>query len=294
MQTQDAPPKTGTAAPRSTALHGRSDEHERIDCLVRGAPPSRSAVLMLRGPAGIGKSALLEEARLSAADLQVLACHGTEAETRLPYAALDQLLRPVLDHPGAIPDIQARALRCALGLEFGSRPEPFLVALAVLSVLAEAADARPVLCVIDDAQWLDEATADTLLFVARRLEAESIAMLFAAREEPDERLEAPGLASCASAGSTTRRPTRSSSARAAGRSPRTSPSGWSMRRRATRSPCSSSPPRSPRDRPQGSSRSSDRCPSARTSSARSSSGCGDCRPPASGCCSSPPPTRAVI
>ena len=194
MQTQDARPATGTAAPRSTTLHGRRDELERIDRLMRGARASQSSVLMLRGPAGIGKSALLEEARLSAADLQVLACHGTEAETRLPYAALDQLLRPVLDHADAIPDIQARALRCALGLEFGSRPEPFLVALAVLSVLAEAADARPLLCVVDDAQWLDEATADALLFVARRLEAEPIAMLFAAREEPDERLEAPGLA----------------------------------------------------------------------------------------------------
>jgi predicted ATPase len=193
MQTEHAAPQTGSMAPRSTALLGRRDELERIDGLVRDARRSRSAVLLLRGPAGIGKSALLGEARLSAADMQVLACHGTEAETRLPYAALHQLLRPVLDRAEAIPDIQARALRCALGLEFGSRPEPFLVALAVLSVLAEAAEAQPLLCVVDDAQWLDEATADALLFVARRLEAEPIAMLFAAREERDERLEAPGL-----------------------------------------------------------------------------------------------------
>jgi predicted ATP-dependent serine protease len=151
MQTQHAAPRTGSMAPRSTALHGRRDELERIDGLVRDARRSQSAVLLLRGPAGIGKSALLEEARLSAADMQVLACHGTEAETRLPYAALHQLLRPVLDRAEAIPDIQARALRCALGLEFGSRPEPFLVALAVLSVLAEAAEAQPLLCVVDDA-----------------------------------------------------------------------------------------------------------------------------------------------
>jgi DNA-binding CsgD family transcriptional regulator len=193
MQTHDVALQSGPVAPRSTALRGRRDELARIDGLVRDARRAQSAVLLLRGPAGIGKSALLEEARLSAADMQVLACHGTEAETSLPFAALHQLLRPVLDRADAIPDIQARALRCALGLEFGSRPEPFLVALAVLSVLAEAAEAQPLLCVIDDAQWLDEASADALLFVARRLEAEPIAMLFAAREERDERLEAPGL-----------------------------------------------------------------------------------------------------
>jgi DNA-binding CsgD family transcriptional regulator len=193
MPTHDLAPGTGAVTSRSTTLHGRRDELHRVDALLHGVRHSQSAVLVLRGPAGIGKSALLREARVRAADLQVLACHGTEAEIRLPYAALHQLLRPVLDRADVVPDIQARALRCALGLEFGSRPEPFLVALAVLSVLAEAADDQPLLCLVDDAQWLDEATADALLFVARRLEAEPIAMLLAAREERDERLDAPGL-----------------------------------------------------------------------------------------------------
>ena len=193
MHTQDLAPSTGTETPRSTTLDGRRNELDRVAALLHDVRRSRSAVLVLRGPAGIGKSALLHEARVSAADMQVLVCHGTEAEIRLPYAALHQLLRPVLDRAEAVPDIQARALRCALGLEFGSRPEPFLVALAVLSVLAEAAEGQPLLCLVDDAQWLDEATADTLLFVARRLEAEPIAMLFAAREERDERLDAPGI-----------------------------------------------------------------------------------------------------
>ena len=194
MHTQDVVPETRTLVPGSTTLRGRRDELARIDQLLRGARRSQSALLVLRGQAGIGKSALLEEARAGAADMQVLACHGVESETRLPYAALHQLLRPVLDDAEAIPAIQARALRCALGLEFGSRPEPFLVSLAALSVLAEAAERRPLLCVVDDAQWLDETTVEALLFVARRLDAEPIAMLFAAREECDERLETPGLA----------------------------------------------------------------------------------------------------
>src|SRR5690242_8474152 len=137
MHMQDVAPSSATATTRSTTLQGRRRELDRLDALLHSARRSQSAILVLRGPAGIGKSALLHEARLSAADMQVLACHGTEAEIRLPYATLHQLLRPVIDHAEAVPDLQARALRCALGLEFGSRPEPFLVALAVLSVLAE-------------------------------------------------------------------------------------------------------------------------------------------------------------
>ena len=219
MHTQDVAPETGKAAPPETALHGRRDELERIGDLLRGARRSQSAVLVLRGPAGIGKSALLAQARAAAADMQVLACRGTESEARLPFAALHQLLRPVLDRADAIPAIQARALRCALGLEFGSRREPFLVSLAVLSVLAEAAERRPLLCVVDDAQWLDEATADALRFVARRLDAEPVAMLLAAREEPDEGLRrSRGRATARRRARRAGRGTRSSIAPAAGRS----------------------------------------------------------------------------
>jgi DNA-binding CsgD family transcriptional regulator len=194
MHTQDLAPETAIAAPASTALHGRLNELGRLDALLGAARRSHGAVLVLRGPAGIGKSALLEEARAMAADMQVLSCHGTESEARLPFAALHQLLRPVLDHAAAIPAIQSRALRCALGLEFGSRPEPFLVSLAVLSTLADLAEERPLLCLVDDAHWLDGPSAEALLFAARRLDAEPIAMLFAAREERDRRLDAPGLA----------------------------------------------------------------------------------------------------
>ena len=122
MHTQDVAPSTGTVTSRSTTLHGRRDELDRLDDLLRGVRGSQSAVLVLRGPAGTGKSALLAAVRCAAVDMQVLACHGTEAEIRLPYAALHQLLRPVLDRAEAVADVQARALRCALGLEFGSRP----------------------------------------------------------------------------------------------------------------------------------------------------------------------------
>jgi DNA-binding CsgD family transcriptional regulator len=164
-------------------LHGRQSEVEHIEQLLADCRASQSGALVIRGPAGIGKSALLDEARRTAADMQVLSCRGTESETCLPFAALHQLLRPVLGDADAIPAIQRRALRCALGLEAHARPERFLVSVAVLSLLTEAAGRRSVLCVIDDAHWLDEATADVVLFVARRLAAEPIAMLFAAREE---------------------------------------------------------------------------------------------------------------
>ena len=193
MQTQDLAPHTGRLVSGPTPLQGRHGELERIDHVLDACRASQSAVLVIRGPAGIGKSALLEEARHGAADMQVLSCRGTESETCLPFAALHQLLRPVLGDADAIPEIQRRALRCALGLEAHARPEPFQVSVAVLSLLAEAAARRPVLCVIDDAHWLDEATADVVLFVARRLDAEPIAMLFAAREEEHACHESLGL-----------------------------------------------------------------------------------------------------
>jgi DNA-binding CsgD family transcriptional regulator len=193
MQTEQLAPEAPGPAPGSTTLQGRSGEVERIEALLGDCRASRSGALVIRGEAGIGKSALLNEARARAGDMQVLACRGTESETRLPFAALHQLLRPVLGHADAIPATQRRALRCALGLETHDRPEPFLVSVAALSVLAEAAERRPVLCIVDDAHWLDEATADVVLFVARRLDAEPIAMLFAAREEEYACMESLGL-----------------------------------------------------------------------------------------------------
>jgi DNA-binding CsgD family transcriptional regulator len=197
MQIQEVAPDTeqgvSELASAPPTLHGRRAELDRIALLLRACRTARSEVLLLRGQAGIGKSALLEEARRGAADLQVLSCRGTESETELPFAALHQLVRPVLGHIDAIPPVQARALRCALGIEPQPRAERFLVSLATLSVLAEAAERQPLLCLVDDAHWLDDATADVLAFVARRLDAEPIAMLFAARDEHDARVEALGL-----------------------------------------------------------------------------------------------------
>jgi ATP/maltotriose-dependent transcriptional regulator MalT len=177
-------------------LYGRDAERALIGGLLEAARASRSGVLVLRGEAGVGKSALLEDARERALDMQVLSCSGIESETQLPFAALHQLLRPILSHAEKLPQPQAGALRGALGLAAGGGDDRFLVSLAVLSLLAEAAEERPLLCLVDDAHWLDDASADAFVFVARRLEAEGIVLLFATREgEPRqfEALELPEL-----------------------------------------------------------------------------------------------------
>jgi DNA-binding CsgD family transcriptional regulator len=175
-------------------LYGRDAERSRVGRLLEDARESRSGVLILRGEPGVGKSALLEEARAQAADMRVLGSRGVESEARLPFAGLHQLLRPVLDRADELPDAQAGALRGALGLAAsGAGRERFLVSVAVLSLLAEVAEERPLLCLVDDAHWLDEASADALVFVARRLEAERIAMLFAAREGEVRAFDAPSV-----------------------------------------------------------------------------------------------------
>jgi DNA-binding CsgD family transcriptional regulator len=174
-------------------LYGRDPERSRIGELLDGARASRSAVLVVSGEPGVGKSALLADARDQAGDMRVLSGAGVESEAQLPFAALHQIVRPVLGHVESLPQPQATALRGALGLAAGGSDDRFLVSLAVLSLLAEAAEDRPLLCLVDDAQWLDDASADALVFVARRLEAESIVMLFGAREGDVRQFEAPGL-----------------------------------------------------------------------------------------------------
>jgi DNA-binding CsgD family transcriptional regulator len=181
-------------------LYGRDPERSIIGGLLEGARESRSGVLVIRGEAGVGKSALLEDARERGSDMRVLACAGVEAESALPFAALHQLLRPVLHHLEKVPMPQADALRGALGLAAGRGDDRFLVSLAVLSLLAEAAERRPLLCLVDDAHWLDDASADALIFVARRLEAEGIVLLFAAREGEVREFDAPELAELRLAG----------------------------------------------------------------------------------------------
>ena len=155
-----------------------------------------SGALVLRGEPGVGKSALLDYAVERAADLQVVRMVAVESETTLGFAAVHQLLLPFLHSVDRLPGPQRRALSVAFGLVSGPPADPFLVGLAVLTLLADAAEVRPVLCVIDDAQWLDDESADVLGFVARRLLADRVGMLFAIREttEPDPRLQAlPGL-----------------------------------------------------------------------------------------------------
>jgi DNA-binding CsgD family transcriptional regulator len=151
---------------------------------VRGG---ESAVLVLRGEAGIGKTALLHYCARQAAGCRVARLAGVESELELPFAALHQLCAPLLGDLAALPEPQQRALQVAFGLATGSAPDRFLIGLGVLSLLAEVAAPRPLVCLVDDAQWLDDASAQVLGFVARRLLAESVLLLFAVREPADGR-----------------------------------------------------------------------------------------------------------
>jgi DNA-binding CsgD family transcriptional regulator len=175
------------------ALYGREQERSRIADLLAAARASRSAALVITGEPGVGKSALLEDARRQAGGMRVVAGSGVESEAQLPFAALHQILRPILGLLDDLPAPQAAALGGALGLVTGRSDDRFVISLAALSLLAEAADRGPLLCLVDDAHWLDDASADALVFVARRLDAEGIVMLFAAREGEGRRFEARGL-----------------------------------------------------------------------------------------------------
>ena len=163
-------------------LYGREAELAVLDDLLRKARAGNSGALVLRGDPGIGKTALLAAAVDRADGCRFIRATGVEEEAELPYAGLHLLLRPALDRIAALPDVQADALRGALGLAKAGSPDRFLVGLAVLSLLAEAAGDGPLLCVVDDAQWLDRPSADALAFAARRLDSESIVMLFGARD----------------------------------------------------------------------------------------------------------------
>jgi predicted ATPase len=176
-----------TRAP-AVQLLGREREREVLDRLLEAARDGNGGVLVLYGDPGVGKTALLEHAIEARANFGVARTVGVEGEIELPFAALHQLCSPSLDHLEHLPDPQRNALEVALGLSAGRAPNPFLVGLAVLNLLSEAAEVQPLLCLVDDAQWLDRASARALAFVARRLLAEKIAMVFAARE-PIEALQ---------------------------------------------------------------------------------------------------------
>ncbi|MEU6739399.1 AAA family ATPase [Streptosporangium sandarakinum] len=164
-------------------LYGRAAEQAQVDRLLADARSGRSGVLVVRGQPGIGKTALLGHLTERAAGVRVLHGVGIESEAELPYAALHLLLRSELDRIDMLPEAQAAALQGALGLGAAAPENRFLVGLAVLSLLAEVAGDGALLCLVDDAQWFDQASIDALVFVARRLDAEGIALVFAGREE---------------------------------------------------------------------------------------------------------------
>src|SRR3954464_13957552 len=164
---------------------GRGVECKAVDRLLADVLVGQSRVLVLRGEAGVGKTALLRYVAEKAAGCRVARAAGVQSEMELPFAGLHQLWAPIFDSLNRIPDPQRDALRVAFGVQDGGAPNHFLIALAALSLLADAAEARPLVCLIDDAQWLDRASAQALAFVARRLLAERIAMIFAIRDPHD-------------------------------------------------------------------------------------------------------------
>ena len=174
-------------------LVGREEECAVIDQLLASAQAGTAGALVVRGEPGIGKSALLGHAWQRAGPMQVLHADGVQAESDLAFAGLHELLRPVLGCLGELPAIQSQALAGALGLAPSSQADRLLISAAVLGLLAAAAESRPTLCVVDDAQWLDRPSAEALVFTARRLRAEHLAILFGAREGKTTHFEATGI-----------------------------------------------------------------------------------------------------
>ncbi|MFI0451994.1 ATP-binding protein [Actinomadura sp. 6N118] len=161
---------------------GRDVECETLDQLLADVRGGESQVLVLRGEAGAGKSALLDHLVAKSSGCRVVAATGVRSEMELAFAAVHQLCVPMLDLLDSLPEPQHEALGTAFGMRAGPAPDQLLISLAVLNLLAQAADERPLVCVIDDAQWLDSASAQILTFVARRLKAESVACVFAVRD----------------------------------------------------------------------------------------------------------------
>ena len=163
-------------------LFGRQRERAVLERLLDTARDGHGAVLVVHGDPGVGKTALLEYAVEAGRDFRVVRTAGVEGEMELDYAALQQLCSPLLEFSERLPDPQRDAIGVAFGLSAGQAPSPFLVGLAVLGLFSEAAERQPLLCLVDDAQWLDGASARALAFVARRLLAERVALAFATRD----------------------------------------------------------------------------------------------------------------
>ncbi len=174
-------------------LHGRARERERLAGLVRDAAAGRSSALLLEGPAGIGKSVLLADALARADGLTLLRAAGYESEQGIPYGALFDLLSPVLELRAQLPEAQREALDGALALGPARPRDRFAVPVALLSLLGACAEERPVLVVVDDLHWLDDASLEAILFAAQRLEAEGVGVLLAARSGEGPAIEAPAI-----------------------------------------------------------------------------------------------------
>ncbi len=175
---------TMTRLPPS-GLVDRRREREVLNRLVAGVRAGQSRVLVLRGEAGVGKTALLEQMAAGALGCRIARAAGVESEMELPFAGLHALCAPMLGRVRRLPVPQRGALSTAFGLDAGPAPDRFMVGLAVLSLLADVAEEQPLLCVVDDAQWLDRVSAQTLGFVGRRLLAERVGLVFAMREDGD-------------------------------------------------------------------------------------------------------------
>ena len=163
-------------------LVGRTAECAAIDQVMAGARDGSSGIIVVRGAAGVGKSALLDYAMTSGRDFAIASVTGVESEVGLGFAAIHQVVLPFLDHVAELPEPQRHALESVFGLADGAAPSSLVVFLAVLTLLDHAARERPILVVIDDAQWLDDESARVLTFVARRLHADPVAMFFAVRD----------------------------------------------------------------------------------------------------------------
>lgn len=187
------PPLPPATRLRGLGLRGRANACAQLDELVSAIRRGESRSLVLRGEAGIGKTALLEYLITSASDVTVVRAAGVESDMELAFASLHQLCGPLLNRLSKLPVPQRQAMEIVFGLSGGAAPDRFLVGLAVLSLFAAVAENRPLLCVVDDAQWLDQASALTLAFVARRLLAEPVGVVFAAREPGEELRGMPEL-----------------------------------------------------------------------------------------------------
>src|SRR5579864_1034825 len=165
-----------------TELLDRHGERAVLDGVLEQARWGSSAVLVVRGEPGIGKTALLDYAAGRAVGFRVIRAWGVESEMELAFAGLHQLCVPMLGRLDQLPRPQRDALAVAFGMREGPAPDRFLVGLAVLSLLADTAEDQPLACLVDDAQWLDRATVQCLAFAARRLLAEPVALIFAARQ----------------------------------------------------------------------------------------------------------------